>query len=123
MQVRLQSPYLTFPLLHLVLLQVCVIGLFFTTSDHVTVRVSRKEGKLIANPSKADLAASDLSLLVAATADDRITFLDVQAHSLPVTAVTDALSFARDQVSPPPHHSWQWLWLFVWQWQWQWLWQ
>ncbi len=61
------------------------------------VRVGRVNGKLMVNPSRADLADSDLEFIVAGT-KDAIVMVEGGAKMVPETDVLEALYFGHNEV-------------------------
>ncbi|MDH4229706.1 MAG: polyribonucleotide nucleotidyltransferase [Nitrospirota bacterium] len=61
------------------------------------VRVGRIGGQLIANPTQAQMADSDIQLTVAGTAD-AIMMVEGGASEVPEAAMIEALAFAHDQI-------------------------
>jgi len=63
------------------------------------VRVARVKGRFISEPTKEELAASDLDLIYAGTAD-RTVMIEMSAHQLSNKEIKKAFRFAHEQVSP-----------------------
>ncbi len=59
------------------------------------VRVGRRDGKFIANPTHADLEDSDLDLVLAAT-EDSIIMVEGEAHELSEADMVAALAFGHE---------------------------
>lgn len=63
------------------------------------VRVGRVKGQLIAEPTKLQLADSDLDLIYAGTAD-RCVMIEMSGHQIGNTDLRKALRFAHQQMTP-----------------------
>ncbi len=63
------------------------------------VRVGRKDGELIANPTRSDLEESDLDIVVAASRD-AIVMVEGKCQELTEREMADALEFAHETVQP-----------------------
>ncbi|MCC6712443.1 MAG: polyribonucleotide nucleotidyltransferase [Candidatus Dadabacteria bacterium] len=61
------------------------------------VRVGRVEGKFICNPTKKELAESDMNIVVAGT-KDAIVMVEGGAKEVPEAEIVDALMFAHESI-------------------------
>ena len=61
------------------------------------VRIGKLEGKFVVNPAEADIAESDLDLIVAGT-DDALLMVEAGANEITEAELLDALEIAHDEI-------------------------